>query len=182
MMKMVFSFLLVLFVLTGCNKDPQNGAAPSPSQSKYQVKTEQTIPEQPVIKNAESVARHLEQLAKHAPNVNGANCIVIGNTAIIGIDVDASMDRTRVGTVKYSVAEALRKDPYGKYAIVTADIDLAQRIREIRADITNGKPISGFAEELSDLVGRVMPTFPKDIQSPDEPNQNTRQQMNNKNL
>ncbi|MNR16903.1 Sporulation lipoprotein [compost metagenome] len=67
--------------------------------------------------------------------------------------------------MKYSVAEALKKDPYGVNAIVTADMDLDQRLRNIRDNIQAGRPIQGFAEQMADIVGRVMPQLPRDIRN-----------------
>jgi len=119
--------------------------------------------------DARTVADHLESLAKRIEGVRDANCVVFGKYAIVGIDVDAKLDRSRVGTIKYSVAEAFRKDRYGIDALVTADVDLAQRLREIRADIMNGRPIAGFAEELSDIVGRLVPQMPRSIVPPMQP-------------
>jgi len=105
-------------------------------------------------------AARLEALAESVAGVRDANCVIFGDYAIVGVDVEENLDRSRVGTIKYSVAEALRKDPDGARAVVTADIDLAQRIREIRDDIRQGRPIAGFAEELADIVGRLVPQFP----------------------
>jgi YhcN/YlaJ family sporulation lipoprotein len=175
MKRWIFIFLPFLLLL-GCAKTGTDGDA-----SPEQVKTKQTIPAGPEQMNGMDVSEHLEQLAKSVPNVKDANCVVLGNTAIVGIDVDAHLDRSRVGTIKYSVAEALRKDPYGVHAVVTADIDIAQRIREIAADVRQGKPISGFAEELADIVGRIVPQMPKDIVPRDEqPNGEPEPKLNKK--
>jgi YhcN/YlaJ family sporulation lipoprotein len=121
------------------------------------------------IGNPTKVSDHLEALARGIPGVQGANCVVFGKYAVVGIDVDPKMDRSEVGTLKYAVAEAFRKDPYGVNAVVTADIDMAQRIHEIRADVMKGRPIAGFAEELSDIVGRLMPQIPRNIIPPKTP-------------
>jgi len=161
--------------LVGC----MNRNAASPSPRSQQIRPYATAPGQkPVIQNPAEVAAHLEALAKSVPQVNGAHCVVMGNTAIVGIDVNEKLDRSRVGTIKYSVAEALRKDPYGKYAIVTADMDLAQRIREIRADIGRGRPISGFAEELADIMGRIVPQMPQDVMPRKDPNAGDHPKLN----
>lgn len=105
---------------------------------------------------------HLEELVKRVPGVKGAHCVVMGKTAVVGIDVDAGLERARVGSIKYTVAEALRKDPQGAGAVVTADIDLNQRIAEIGQKISGGHPISGFANELADIIGRIIPQLPGD--------------------
>jgi len=119
--------------------------------------------------DAATVASHLEALATSINGVKGANCVVFGKYAIVGIDVDPKMERSRVGTVKYAVAEAFRKDPYGINALVTADVDMAQRLREIRYDIGQGRPVAGFAEELADIVGRLVPQIPRNIVPPQSP-------------
>ncbi|MEC0123942.1 YhcN/YlaJ family sporulation lipoprotein [Paenibacillus pabuli] len=114
---------------------------------------------------------HLKTLAKQVEGVKDANCVILGNTAVVGIDVDGELERARVGTIKYAVAEALRKDPEGVDSIVTADADVTERIKEIGKHIRQGHPISGFASELADMVGRIIPQLPKDVkvrQNPDE--------------
>lgn len=128
-----------------------------------QINAKKTNPSNPIVLNANEVATHLEQLAKQVPHVRNARCVVVGNTAVVGIDVDAALDRAKVGTIKYSVAEALRKDPYGANSIVTADMDLNQRLKEIRESIMAGRPFSGFANEMADIVSRIIPQLPGDI-------------------
>ncbi|OUN00619.1 MAG: hypothetical protein BAA02_03245 [Paenibacillaceae bacterium ZCTH02-B3] len=120
-------------------------------------------------------AARLEALAESVAGVRDANCVVFGGYAIVGVDVEEHLDRSRVGTIKYSVAEALRKDPDGARAVVTADVDLAQRIREIREDIRQGRPVAGFAEELADIVGRLVPQFPGSVVPRKDPEQAQRE-------
>lgn len=111
---------------------------------------------------ADTAAR-LEELAKSIPQVEDAKCVIMGKTAIVGITVEPNLDRSRVNIIKYSVAEAFRKDPEGINAFVTADMALGERIQHVRDDIQNGRPFSGFAQELGDIIGRVAPQIPKDI-------------------
>jgi YhcN/YlaJ family sporulation lipoprotein len=128
-----------------------------------------------MIKDSAAVEAHLEQLAMNVEGVEGAHCVIIGNTAIVGIDVDGNLERSRVGVIKYSVAEAFRKDPYGVDAFVTADLDIASRLSEIGQDIRQGRPIAGFAEELADMMGRIIPQVPRDV-TPPNPDPNSQQQ------
>ncbi|WP_276355949.1 YhcN/YlaJ family sporulation lipoprotein [Cohnella caldifontis] len=169
-MNAVCKWILLLSVAAlgtaGCAR---NQAAPAPAPPNN-VGT-QSLGQLAPIGSADpgAVAAHLEQLARGIHGVNGANCVVFGKYAIVGLDVDPKMERSRVGTVKYAVAEAFRKDPYGINALVTADIDLAQRIREIRADTLRGRPAAGFAEELADIVGRLVPQIPRNVIPPASP-------------
>ncbi|MBD2870147.1 YhcN/YlaJ family sporulation lipoprotein [Paenibacillus arenilitoris] len=161
MNKWLASAIIVILATTGCTV-ARNETSPSP-QNNDRVEAQQTEPRRQEINNSEQVATHLEQLAKGIEGVQDAHCVVIGNTAVVGIDVDAKMERSRVGTIKYSVAEAFRKDPYGIDALVTADMDLAQRLNEIGADIRRGRPVAGFAEEMADIMGRLVPQLPREI-------------------
>ncbi len=153
--------ILLLALLAGCNQAAKQGASPSPNNNQVQV--QQTSPEKKQISDPTAVANHLEQLATNVPRVESANCVVFGNTAIVGINVAPDVDRAQIGTIKYSVAEALRKDPYGANAIVTADMDLGQRIKNIRDKVMNGQPVSGFTQELGVIIGRIVPQVPSDV-------------------
>lgn len=154
-------------LLSACNNQEQN--AESPDQ---QIRSQETAPQQEILDNV-SLASHLKSIAESVPDVNQANVVVVGQTAIVGIDVDSNLERSKVGTLKYSVAEALRKDPYGAGAIVTADMDINARLKEIATDIQNGQPVSGFLNELSDIVGRIMPQVPADLMPREEQPPNT---------
>jgi YhcN/YlaJ family sporulation lipoprotein len=110
-----------------------------------------------------TTANHLKSLAESVPGVKNANCVVMGNTAVVGLNVDGNLDRAEVGTIKYTVAEALQSDPAGANALVTADLDVTNRIADLGRHIQEGNPISGLASELADIVGRIIPQLPKDV-------------------
>lgn len=179
MLKWLTVTIITVFVATGCSTVARNETSPSP-QNNGSVRAQQTDPGKKEIANSAQVAAHLEQLAKGIDGVQNAHCVVFGNTAIVGLDVDSKLERSRVGTVKYSVAEAFRKDPYGIDALVTADIDIYQRLNEMGADIKRGRPIQGFAEEMSDIIGRLIPQMPRDVLPPQEPEMKEVPKLNKK--
>src|SRR5690606_18887707 len=155
-------------LLAGCGKQNNYEASPPPNQENRNIQVKQSVPPKKDIKNPQEVAERLAKLAASVPEVNEATCVVMGNTAIVGIDVKGKLDASHVGVVKYSVAEALKNDPYGVHAIVTADLDLYHRIQNVSKEVRDGHPITGFANELADIVGRVMPQIPSDIIQPNE--------------
>ncbi|WP_051189004.1 YhcN/YlaJ family sporulation lipoprotein [Halalkalibacillus halophilus] len=108
----------------------------------------------------QEAAERLSEIANKVPNVNDATALVFGDYTIVGIDVDESLDRSRVGTIKFSVAEALKDDPVGHYAFVIADGDIRARIHEINNSIQNGRPQDQIIDEISNLVGRYIPETP----------------------
>lgn len=154
-LSLISLFIAILFS-AGCGYT--NQGAKSGEQ-----KARQANPADPIVLNGTEIAAHLENLAMQVPHVRNARCVVMGNTAVVGIDVDADLDRAKVGTIKYSVAETLRNDPYGVNSIITADMDLNQRLKEIRDSIMSGHPFSGFANEMADIVSRIIPQLPGDI-------------------
>jgi YhcN/YlaJ family sporulation lipoprotein len=161
-MKKLFMIFGLIFVLIGCNNT--NNAQNNQKQTLINVKNSE-------IKNVDrktgqEVSKHLVELATSIPEVNDATAVVLGRYAIVGIDVNAKVDRSQVGSIKYSVAESLKNDPDGARAIVIADADTNQRLKEISADIQKGKPIRGIMEELADVAGRLMPEIPAEIIDP----------------
>ncbi|MBW4080102.1 YhcN/YlaJ family sporulation lipoprotein [Paenibacillus sp. S150] len=174
-MRKSMCLLLVLLLLTSCgiaNKE----SSPSP-QDKQSAKALSTRGNREVRKLAGEAAvmpssqpadsevalkDHFEQLAKRVPGVKGAHCVVMNKVAVVGIDVDGSLTRSRVGNIKYSVAEAIRKDPRSVKALVTADMDITSRLAEMGRHISKGHPVSGFASEMADIIGRIMPQLPED--------------------
>jgi YhcN/YlaJ family sporulation lipoprotein len=166
-MRILVYCVLMLYVLAGCNQSPRNGASSSPANdANPRVQVQQTAPQKKEIVDSNAVAQRLEQIATSIPQVEGARCVVVGNTAVVGLNLPGQMDRSKVGSMKLAVAEALKKDPYGANAIVTADMDLTARISQIRDDIQNGRTVSGFGEEMAEIIGRIMPQTPRDVPVP----------------
>lgn len=164
-MRLWITAILFMSILNGCQMGNENRANEERNNASVQQnqRVPQTSPEKPKEQGPGATADRLAALATKVPQVNDATVIVFGKTAIVGIDVNAKLDRPRVGTIKYTVAEALKKDPQGATAVVVADPDVVQRLREINQDIQRGRPIAGFAEELADIAGRFVPQMPNDI-------------------
>jgi YhcN/YlaJ family sporulation lipoprotein len=110
--------------------------------------------------SATQIAERLVKIASADADVRDATAIVAGKYALVGIDVDKDIDRSKVGTIKFTITEALQKDPYGANAVVTADADIVTRLKEMAKEIRNGKPILGVMEELAAIIGRIIPEVP----------------------
>lgn len=160
---------IVTLSLTGCmNNQPRNISSEDENSRIIHVKDSADV--QVDRKTGQEVSAHLVELATRVPNVNDATAVVLGPYAVVGIDVNSDLDRERVSTIKYSVAESLKNDPYGATAIILADADSFVRLQEMGRDIQNGRPITGVMEELAEIVGRVMPEIPIDLKEPAAPN------------
>lgn len=121
----------------------------------------------------QDIADRLVKIALEDPNVIDATAVVIGKYAVVGIDLPAKLDSAGTGSIKYSVAQSIKKDPNGANAIVTSDPDTMQRLREMAAAIRAGHPVKGVADELAEIVNRLMPQIPNKVKNnvePDQPN------------
>lgn len=143
-------FTIVAFSLAGCQSN-----AGQQTQDNNIVDIHYTDKKKP-----NDIAEHLVNIASSVPDVNDATALVIGQYAIVGIDVNKDLDRSRVGTVKYTVGEALKDDPYGANAIITADTDITERMKNMQENMQAGRPVAGVMEELAEIVNRIMPETP----------------------
>src|SRR5699024_5541679 len=164
---------LLFLLLFACQ--PENDATTLPGQGgtsdQYAKVKNSTQNEDKELTNNQ-IANHLFDVADSVPDVNNSVAIVLGPYAVVGLNVDGDLDRSRVGTIKYSVLEALKKDPYGKTAVVVADGDIADRISEMNKKVQEGYPVQGIIEELAAIVGRYIPNFPVPENMPKEEDQN----------
>lgn len=159
------ALLFIVLLLGACGQ--MNESQENDRQSPLQNTRTEVNNENNQRNSDERRADYLAGLASDIPHVKNATAVVAGDYAIIGIDIDKDLDRSKVGSIKYSVTESIKHDPQGAGAIVVADPDLNARLNEIREDMSAGKPIQGIINELADITGRVMPELP-----PQEDNKN----------
>ncbi|CAH0305378.1 hypothetical protein SRABI84_04655 [Peribacillus simplex] len=164
MQKILLSLAAVL-LMTGCSMDNKNEVSENNAKNNLTKVNNSTIKEAD-RHTGQQTAKRLTGLVKSIPEVNDATAVVLGKYAIVGIDIDQDIERSQVGTIKYSVGEALKHDPDGANAIIVADPDLNERIREVAKDIKDGKPVTGLLNELADITSRVIPEVPGDILTP----------------
>jgi YhcN/YlaJ family sporulation lipoprotein len=160
----IWGFLIFsLFFLSGCQNDT---ATEAPLEQEGQNNSNRFIQvenpdsqEDTNLTNTE-IANHLAEVASSVPEVNEASALVAGPYTVVAIDVHEDIDRSEVGTIKYTVSEALYHDRWGKTAVVVADPDLMARFRTMGTRIQEGYPVQGVIDELAAIVGRTMPEFP----------------------
>jgi YhcN/YlaJ family sporulation lipoprotein len=165
---------ICLFFLIGCGQNNEDHALPTEKENPDDriINVKNSAPNEKKDFSNEEIANHLAHIASDVPQVDDAVAIVVGPYAVVGIDVDKELDRSRVGTIKYSVLEALQHDPYGRTAVVVADGDITERIRGMNDKIRQGYPIQGIVDEVAAIVGRYMPDIPLPEDQPEEPDQN----------
>lgn len=175
--------IIIIFAITlnGCaNNEGANDANRNEQEGPVQVKN--SVKNDIDRKTGQEVSKHLVGLATRVPEVKDATAVVLGPFAIVGIDVNSKLERSKVQSIKYSVAESLKHDPHGANAVVVADVDTTARLREIGKEIQEGRPITGILDELAAIVGRVMPEIPSEIidNQNKQPTNENNDQLNNK--
>lgn len=104
-MKQIAAAILLIFSIAGCSNNEVN----QKQENKSLVNVKNSYIENVDRKTGQEISKRLVELATSVPNVNDATAIVIGRYAIVGIDVNSKLERSQVGTIKYSVAESLKK-------------------------------------------------------------------------
>ncbi|NPC92433.1 YhcN/YlaJ family sporulation lipoprotein [Bacillus sp. WMMC1349] len=165
-MRIISLFLIYsLVLLTACGIE--NEANELPGNRPIHVKN---VAQDPVNReNGQTISKRLVKITERVPGVNDATAVVLGRLAVVGIDVKDNLERSKVESIKYSVAEALQEDRYGANAAVVADPDTFNRLRGMGRQIQQGRPVKGILDELAAIVGRVIPEVPTDMTD----NQNT---------
>ncbi|WP_424925690.1 YhcN/YlaJ family sporulation lipoprotein [Bacillus safensis] len=156
-------FMIQTIILLGaCQQQEKPEALDKQDGRQHLVRVSDSSKKEPnQARPSTDVAQHLVNVTEHVADVNDATAIVIGRYAVVGIDVKDDLDRSKVETIKYSVAKALRNDPEGANAVVVADPDTVSRLKEMGKEIQAGRPVSGIMDELAAIVGRVMPEMPR---------------------
>ncbi|MGM8364263.1 YhcN/YlaJ family sporulation lipoprotein [Virgibacillus sp. W0181] len=170
--RLSFFIFISLFMIVGCQQEQDNNTLPEQNKEDRFIKVKNSNPEDNNDLDNEQIAIHLSEVASDVPYVRDAAAVVAGPYAVVGIDVDADIDRQRVGTIKFSVTEALQDDPYGKTAVVIADGDIMTRLQGMGDKIQQGYPVRGVIDELAAIIGRYMPDLPINDKLPEESDEN----------
>ena len=163
---------LLVAILIGCQNNNNTEQSSQANNDNQPIQVKNSDPRNVEALDNQEKAQHLANLASDVPEVNGATAIMTNRGALIAIDVDKDLDRSTVGSIKYTVLEAVHHDPHGKNAIIVADGDVFERLSNIMDEVNNGQPLAGFANELSNLVGRWIPEFPVEELSDQQAKQN----------
>ncbi|TWM63711.1 hypothetical protein CHCC14814_0698 [Bacillus paralicheniformis] len=171
----------MLLSACGIQNNARNEANELPGNKPIQVKNSS---QEPVNReDGQAISRRLVKITESVPGVNDATAVVLGRLAVVGIDVKDNLERSKVESIKYSVAEALQNDPYGANAAVVADPDTVNRLRAMGREIQAGRPVKGILDELAAIVGRVLPEVPNDATDNQQtnPTKSNNDQLNDRN-
>lgn len=171
--------LIVVFV-TGCQSaqrpTPQNNTGRNTQQNTQQNMTEgqngvendrvlekRTTPmvpkdamdqDQDLSLRAEKIVNEVVRLKE----VEGCTVVISDNTALVGIDLPGDVEGKLTTDVKKKVEDVVKRtDSEIDRVAISADPDIFDKIEGIAKEAGRGRPLSGFAEEIEDLIRRIIP-------------------------
>lgn len=109
-----------------------------------------------LTKRAKTISDELTKL----DGIKNATVIITGNTALIGVDIPADTQDDKITELKNKVeSKAKNVDKDIDHVAITADADVVTRIENMGKEIKNGKPISGFGQEIKEIIERITPNM-----------------------
>ncbi len=155
------TLLLALFIISlfisGCSTARKPGPTqPVPNQTN-QTQNDNNNTNQ-ANNEAQEQARNIAQKADQVDGVKSSTVVVAGNTAYIGLDIKANIEKGQTKAVEEAVIKRVRgTEPDINTVFVSSDADTLTRLKNIDKGIANGMPASSFANELSEIARRLTP-------------------------
>lgn len=132
----------------------QNQVLPGPNTATDIARKNNLATPDDMAKKATNIAEKITNLKE----INSASVLISGNSCIVGVDIKNNIEGKMTTDLKQKIERIVRNtDNSIKYVSITADPDLYTRIRNMAADIANGRPISGFANEFEEILRRITP-------------------------
>lgn len=174
---LVLSFTLVLLASVGCTPEKRPNTTQNTQNSPNNIDRDNlpktsTDTDRNMIpdSNRERSENHkqnrteakqlTDSITNKYPEVNSATLLFADRIAYIGIDLKADLPKERAKVMKTQVAKMIKKEkPRIETVYVTEDADTFTRLQVIAKDIENGKPLSGFLEELENTFSRITPSM-----------------------
>ncbi|SHK05909.1 YhcN/YlaJ family sporulation lipoprotein [Tepidibacter formicigenes] len=107
-----------------------------------------------VNNRSNQIARNCNKLS----GVNNSTVAISGNTAVVGVDLDKNVEGNLTEDLKRKIESTVKAtDKNITNVVVTADIDLYERIKKVGQDIKAGRPLTGLGNELQEIIRRISP-------------------------
>lgn len=120
-----------------------------------------TVPDNSTIMSAEEAnvaAKRISDEVAKLSEVDKATTVVMGNTALIGVNFAAQYKGEMTNRIKEMVTERTQKSvPAIKTVVVTADPDLISRIQAMTTKVQNGSSVADVGSEFTEIVNRILP-------------------------
>lgn len=146
--------VLSIFILTLSACAPQQRPAPTQPAP--------TPAPGPAVDNGRNneMAEMLADKINRMEEINSATVVLSDKRAWVGVDLKANTSDKLTDEVKNKITDTVKNtDRSIDTVYVTADADTVTRLRNIARDTANGKPISGFLDQLDEIGKRITPSM-----------------------
>jgi len=115
-----------------------------------------TVDNNSLHQRAEKIA---DAVVEDIDAVKDARVIISDKMAYVSVSITETAGADTAKTLKEEVGQVVKKtDTAIEDVYVMEDADTFTRMKEMVDDIADGKPVSGFIEELDNMFTRVMPS------------------------
>ncbi|MDI6601824.1 MAG: YhcN/YlaJ family sporulation lipoprotein [Thermoanaerobacteraceae bacterium] len=106
-----------------------------------------------------SLSVRASNIANAVSRINGVDrttVVISGNNALVGIRLSPNYPTKNIDDLKKNVTSTVKATDKGiKNVYVTTDAGLYNRIDRTARDITGGKTLSNYSNEISDIIKRI---------------------------
>lgn len=108
--------------------------------------------------DAMTVSKKVSDEVQRLSEIKKATTLVVGDTALIGVEFDAQYKGEMTTRIKDMVANrAKAADKRIQNVSVTADPDLLTRVQDLGKKLDGGSVISDITTEFTEIVNRIAP-------------------------
>ncbi|MGI6343934.1 MAG: YhcN/YlaJ family sporulation lipoprotein [Bacillota bacterium] len=153
-LSVILVLALVMFTLSGCTLYRR----PDARQQQTMPGPNQPTPITPTTPARTTSADQIVRMVNSREEVKNSYAVVLGNVAIVGVDMNDRISGDRENRLKDDISAQVEKEmPELAEVWVTADPDLVVRVRDLARRIERGEPISGFLDEVGELLKKLRP-------------------------
>lgn len=167
--KLIIILLTLVLVLAGCTmfrqpdpggqpEQPYNQGQPQPPNNQGQF-PQSDNPGQPGANQGnlpgDQIATAISTRTMEIDGVRNAVAIVLGNLAMIGVEIRDGVERTQV--LESVARETERNFPQIETALVTDEVDVVDSISATSEKISQGQPTSEIMDDLFSIWQRITP-------------------------
>ncbi|MGI6145066.1 MAG: YhcN/YlaJ family sporulation lipoprotein [Peptococcia bacterium] len=146
----ILMFMFSVVLVSACSPAQR----PGPTEE-----TPSPTPSTPVVPQDTKKAEDLAEKISEMKDVNSATVVISENQAWVGVDLASGLEDEMTDEMKNEITSLVKKeDKEIDTVYVTADADAVTRIKNIARDVADGKPISGFIDELNEIGRRITPS------------------------
>lgn len=155
--KLLVTFLILgaffISLFAGCSAQKK----PEPERVTPREEKAPVVDENRTQARARDAADDISRNVLNIRGVKSAYVVVMGNVALIGINITEGKQEKGVNTVKNEAAERAEADKRIVRAYVSTDPDVVARIREINENVRKGRPITDYLDEIGEIIQRMTP-------------------------